>query len=182
MFLGMRRHLHSNVRRWPFGFSGILLLCLSCLKPSPVSAAEVSPKAKMQKRWLFVWREMSKPEEVERMISRFTRAAAAGYNGVVFSHNVAPTKAARLREAAKQNGLDLIAIVMGNAHDRNYAEGVLVQDALFVAHDGAAILQPDNPTSVLNGDFEGATGNHFADWTMQDDEGVTTFADHDVVH
>ena len=96
----------------------------------------------LQKRWLFVWRDMSNPEEVERMIARFPRAAAAGYNGVAFSYNIAPGTAAKLRQAAKQNGLDLIAIVMGGAHDRNYAEGVLVQDALFVAHDGAARCSP----------------------------------------
>jgi len=156
---------------------------LGCLKPSPsIIAAEDTPEARIQKRWLFVWRDMSNPEEVERMIARFPRAAAAGYNGVVFSHNVAPTKAARLREAAKQNGMDLVAIVMGNAHDRNYAEGVVVGDALFVAHDLAAMLQPDNPTRVLNGDFEDMTSNHFTGWTMQDDEGVTTFADHEVAH
>ena len=97
------------VRRWVFGFPGILLLCLGCLKPSPsIIAAEDTPEARIQKRWLFVWRDMSNPEEVERMIARFPRAAAAGYNGVVFSYNVAPTKAARLREAAKQNGMDRI--------------------------------------------------------------------------
>jgi len=125
---------------------------------------------------------MSKPEEVERMIARFPRAASVGYNGVVFSHNVIPSEAPKLRQAAQQNGLDLIAIVMGGAQDRNYAEGVLVQDALFVVHDWAATLQPDNPTRLLNGDFEEVEGNHFKGWTMQDDEGVTSFADHQTVH
>jgi hypothetical protein len=47
----------------------------------------------MQKRWLFVWRDMSNPKEVERMIARFPRAQADGYNGVAFSYNVAPEKA-----------------------------------------------------------------------------------------
>lgn len=28
----------------------------------------------MQKRWLFVWRDMSDPKEVDRMIARFARA------------------------------------------------------------------------------------------------------------
>ncbi len=162
---------------------GILLLLLAWLATSPGScAAESLPASRTQKRWLFVWRDMNNPQEVERMIARFPQAAAAGYNGVVFSHNVAPAKTGGLVAAAKQNGLDLVAIVMGSAHDRNYAEGVLVQDALFVAHDGIARLQPDNPTRVLNGDFEEATGNHFKSWTMQDDEGVTSFADHEVVH
>ena len=34
----------------------------------------------------------------------------------------------------------------------------------------------------MNGDFEDVTGNHFNGWSLQDDEGVTTFADHEVVH
>ena len=169
-------------RQW-LGLLGIVVLCLVWLAPTlAASAAENAPASRLQKRWFFVWRDMSKPEEVERMIARFPGAAAAGYNGVVFSHNIAPGTAARLRQAAQQHGLDLIAIVMGGAHDRNYTEGVLVQDALFVAHDGSATLQPDNPTRLLNGDFEDVAGNHFKGWSMQDDEGVTTFADHETVH
>jgi hypothetical protein len=169
--------------RWWIGFMGMLVLWLGWLAPTVgTSAAENAPVSRLQKRWLFEWRDMSNPEEVERMVARFPRAAAAGYNGVAFSYNIAPGKAAKLRQAAEQNGLDLVAIVMGGAHDRNYAEGVLVQDALFVAHDGAASLQPDNPTRLLNGDFEDTAGNHFKGWTMQDDEGVTTFADHETVH
>ena len=136
----------------------------------------------MQKRWLFVWRDMSDPKEVDRMIARFPRARAAGYNGVAFAYNIPPSKAAELRQAAKQNHLDLIAIVMGNPHDRNYVEGVLSKDALFVAQGGKATHQPDNPTRVVNGDFEDVTGNHFNGWGFQDDEGVTTFADHEVAH
>jgi Carbohydrate binding domain len=136
----------------------------------------------LQKRWLFVWRNMSDPKEVDRMIARFPRAQADGYNGVAFSYNIPEEKAAELKQAAQRYGLDLIAIVMGGAHDRNYVEGVLSQDALFIAHAGSAAFQADNPTRVLNGDFEDVSGNHFNGWSMQDDEGVTTFADHEVVH
>ena len=160
----------------------ILFIALSFLGPSSSYCADRNDAARFQKRWLFVWRDLTKPEEVDRMIARFPRAAAAGYNGVVFSWNIAPSRAATLRETAKQYKLDLVAIVMGNAHDRNYTEGVLAQDALFVAHDQTATLQPDNPTRILNGDFEDTRGNHFNGWSMQDDEGVTTFADRDVVH
>jgi hypothetical protein len=180
---GVGRTLRGTPRRWFIESLGILLLSLAWLTPSPAtSATEITLASRIQKRWLFAWREMSNPEEVERMIARFPRAAAAGYNGVAFSYNIAPDKAPRLRQAAEQNGLDLVAIVMGGAHDRNYAEGMLVKDALFVAHDGAAALLPDNPTRVLNGEFEDAAGNHFKGWTMQDDEGVTSFADHEMVH
>src|SRR5262245_16137614 len=147
----------------------------------PISRPATAP-AVLQKRWLFVWRDMSDPKEVDRMIARFPRAQADGYNGVAFAANVPSAKAAELKEAAKKHGLDLIAIVMGGSRDRNFAEGVLSEDALFVAHGGTASFQPDNPTRVVNGDFEDVTGNHFNGWSLQDDEGVTTFADHEVVH
>jgi len=59
---------------------------------------------------------------------------------------------------------------------------VLSKDALFVVKDGVATFQPDNPTVVQNADFEAATGDRFAGWTLQDSDGVTTFADHAAVH
>jgi hypothetical protein len=65
---------------------GILVLWLGWLAPTPdASAAENAPVSRFQKRWLFEWRDMSNPEEVERMVARFPRASAAGYNGVAFS-------------------------------------------------------------------------------------------------
>jgi hypothetical protein len=145
-------------------------------------SSDFGSPSRLQKRWLFVWRNMSDPREVDRVIARLPRAQADGYNGVALSHNVAPAKAAELRQAAKQHGLDLIAIVMGGSRDRNYAEGVLSQDALFVARAGTATHQPDVPTRLLNGDFEDVAGNHFNGWSLQDDEGSTTFADHAVTH
>ncbi len=149
-------------------------------EPSP--AADSTALRPLEKRWLFVWRDMSDPQEVERMIARFPAAQAAGYNGVAFSYNIPAAKAAALTQAARDHHLDLIAIVMGGIRDRNYIEGVPVRDALFITRQGQATHQPDNPTQVLNGGFEEAEGNHFAGWSLQDDEGTTTFADHEVVH
>src|SRR5258706_7071710 len=120
---------------------------------APAGESGASPTS-MQKRWLFVWRNMDDPKEVDRMIARFPRAAAAGYNGVAFSFNIAPEKAIDLKAAAARNHLDLIAIVMGNAKDRNYVEGILASNVLFEARDGRATLKQDNPNRVLNGDFE----------------------------
>jgi len=162
--------------------STCLLFALAFALSASAIGADATSKYAFQKRWLFVWRNMNDPKEVERMITRFPQAAATGYNGVVFSHDIAPAKASELTTAAKQNHLDLVAVVMGGPKDRNYFEGVLAQDELFVVHDNRAVHQPDNPTRVLNGDFEEASGNHFKGWSFQDDEGVTTFADHEVVH
>src|SRR5438874_13121957 len=119
------------IRHRLFGI-GLVFLAASTLS---LGASQAGPKppapasAGMKKRWLFVWRDMSDPKEVDRMIARFPRAKQDGYNGVAFSYNVPEAKAAELRQAAKQNGLDLIAIVMGGSHDRNYVEGVLSKDA-----------------------------------------------------
>lgn len=168
----------------------LLVLMSNALRPAECQTTSartgLSKSAKIshrQKRWLFVFRDLSDPKEADRAIARFPRAHADGYNGVVFPYAVIPaSKAAEIRQAAKRNGLDLIVTVMGGAHDRNDVEGVPVRDTLFVVHDGKAALQPDNPTQVINGAFENATGNHFSGWAFQDDEGVTTFADHEVVH
>jgi hypothetical protein len=140
------------------------------------------PEDRLSHRWLFVWRDMSDPAEIDRMIARFPRAQAAGYNGVVFDHPIAPEKAAELKAAAKKHGLKLVVTVMGGARDRNNMEGVLSRGARFVAHNGVATFQADNPTKVLNGDFEQAEGDKLAGWTLQDSPGETTFADHEVVH
>jgi len=176
-----------RVRGRILGLVGLLFCVSAWAAPHAKSGAKPAPPGvaagtKMQKRWLFVWRDMSDPKEVDRMIARFPRAQADGYNGIAFAANIPPAKAAELKAAAKAHGLDIVAIVMGNSPDRNYTEGVLSQDALYAAHDGIATFKPDNPTKVLNADFEEADGNHFKRWGFQDDEGVTTFADHTVVH
>jgi len=122
---------------------------------------------------------MADPKEVDRMIARFPRAHKDGYNGVVFSANVAAERAPTLREAAKANGLALIPIVLGNCPDRNYYEGVLAKDVPFLAQGGVLRHQPENPT-LKNADFSDADGDKLHGWGFQDDPGVTTFVDHAV--
>jgi len=185
-------HTRIAIKAFPAMFAATLLCAGAWAAPKPaVKKAAPKPAAKaatlpaspaMQKRWLFFWRNMGDPKDVDRTIAQFPRAQADGYNAVVIGANVAPAKAAELKGAAKKYGLGIVAMVMGGAHDRNYQEGLLSQDALFVARGGTAAFQPDNPTQVGNGDFEDATGNHFGGWSFQDNEGITTFADHDVVH
>jgi len=185
---------HSMIRRRLL-LRGLAALAVSTLLSGSVGAAPrqaAKPAAKLgaakkapaglQKHWLFYWRDMNGPKQVDRMIADFPRAQKDGYNAVVFSYNVAPAKAAELKQAAKKYGLGLVAMVMGGGHDKNDAEGLAVQDALFVANGGRATLQQDNPTKVANGDFENANGNHFNGWAFQDTEGQSTFADRDVVH
>jgi hypothetical protein len=136
----------------------------------------------LTKRWLFVWRDMGDPAEVDRTIALFPRAEAAGYNAVVLTYEIAPTKVQELISAAKRHHLALIPIVMGGPQDRNYMEGVPVKEALFVARGGTATFEQDPPIAVPGGDFEEVSGNRFLGWTFQDNEGKSIFADHEVVH
>lgn len=146
------------------------------------AASDVAaPKPVLKQRWLFVWRDMTDPKEVDRMLARFPQAQASGYNGVAFSARVPEAKAPEVRAAAKKYGLDLVAIVMGNPRDRNYFEGMLSKETRFVARGGVLAHEPENPR-LVNADFETVAGNRFTRWRMQDDEGVTTFADHEVTH
>ena len=148
------------------------------------AASQVVPHLpnNLQQRWFFVWRDLNDPKEVDRMMARFPRAKAAGFNGVAFSHNIPRAKAVELKQAAQENGLDVVAIVMGGIRDRNYVEGLPVKDALFVVSGRKATFSPDNPTHVLNGDYEDFSDNHFKKWGFQDDEGVTSFADPEIKH
>jgi len=163
----------------PLSLTTLILTFLALLATG--CHAQLRPP-QMQKRWLFIWREMSNPKEVDRTIALFPRAQAAGYNGVAFSPSIPADKAAEFKAAAAEHKLDLIALVMNGTRDRNYMEGVPCKDQLFVAQGGVATLKQDNPTQIVNGDFEDVRDNHFNDWRFQDDEGVTTFADHDVKH
>ena len=62
-----------------------LALLLACGLLLSAGLAGAQPRQDFEKRWLFVWRDMSDPNEVDRMIARFPAAHAAGYNGVAFS-------------------------------------------------------------------------------------------------
>ena len=174
-------HCCCKIRATFVFVAGVLLVgaAWAVVRPAAIAAAET--QTGMQKRWLFIFRDMSNPKEVENTITLFPRAKADGYNGVVFNFNVAADKVVELKKAAKDNGLDIVALVMGGSNDRNYMEGVLAKDAVFVAQGGKATLQADKP-KIVNGDFEDVKDNHFNGWPMQDDEGVTTFADHQVFH
>src|SRR6478672_3068709 len=108
-----RFHLFSGLAAL---FGGLLLFSTAPAAPKRTAHSTTAARPRLQKRWLFIWRDMSDPKEVDRMIARFPRAEADGYNGVAFSYNVAKAKTAALRQAAQQHHLDLIAIVMGGAH------------------------------------------------------------------
>jgi hypothetical protein len=158
------------------------LVLLASALPISGSPAALEEGKSMTYRWLFVWRSMHDPVEVDRMMARFPRAQAAGYNACVFPFDVAPSKAEELKAAGARYGLELIPVVMSGSRDGNYTEGVPSREALFVAEGGVLVFRPDNPTRVENGGFESLAGEGFEGWEMQVKRGAPIAADHEVVH
>jgi hypothetical protein len=156
-------------------------------------------RANLRYRWLFVMRDLTNPETLERTLALLPRAAAAGCNAVILSSgalhrlgSLGDTIKGHYRTfqaALRQHGMDLIPTVMSVgyggsllSHNKNLAEGLPVKEALFIAKGGVAVHAPDPPVAVVDGGFEATEGDRFVRWEGQDDVGKSIFADHQVVH
>ena len=156
-------------------------------------------RANLRYRWLFVMRDLTNPETLERTLALLPRAAAAGCNAVILSSgalhrlgSLGDTIKGHYRTfqaALRQHGMDLIPTVMSVgyggsilSHNKNLAEGLPVKEALFVAKGNVAVHAPDPPVAVVDGGFEAAEGDRFVRWEGQDDVGKSIFADRKVVH
>src|SRR5207249_4148185 len=58
---------HRRMLFWLAGLAGALVYGSVCAAPTPTDAKASAPSPRTQKRWLFVWRNMSDPNEVDRM-------------------------------------------------------------------------------------------------------------------
>jgi hypothetical protein len=152
-----------------------------------------------RQRWFYAAHNLLVDKNVDDLVSLIDRAGKSGYNGVLladYKFNILDRmppnyfrNAGRVREAAGKAGIEIIPAVFpvgySNgllAQDPNLAEGLPVKDAPFVVKGGEAVLQPDPAAQVRNGDLEEVKGDVFAGFSFQDDPGVTTFADREVVH
>ena len=174
------------------------LLLISTLVLSAAGCASAA-EYELEHRWLFVMRNLARAENVADTIALFPRAKAAGCNAVVISdgnlyrldragetykHNLL-----KVQREAERHGLELIPCVMPIGYsgailgrDPNLAEGMPVEDALFVVRGRTASLQPEPPASLPGGDFEGVEGGRFLGWDWYDDPGQSTIPDHAIVH
>jgi len=198
---GLSQHARSIVvrlvRKGPMGY----MRCLLALCAAVWSLAGCANAAEydLAHRWLFVMRNLDRPENVASTLALLPRAREAGYNAIVLSdgnlsrldHVDASYREnlLTLQREAKHHGLDLIPCVMPIGYsgailsvDPNLAEGLPVKDATFVVHDGRAVLRPGSEATLPGGSFEDVDGDTFAGWDWQDNAGKSIFADHDVVH
>jgi hypothetical protein len=178
---------------------GWLSICLALWLPVRVGAEE--PKPRFAQRWFYAPFNLLADKNTDTLVDLIGRAGKSGYNGVVLAdyklnilgrmpksyfHNVE-----RVKKAAEAAGIEIIPAIFPIgysdgllAHDPNLAEGLPVKDAPFVVRGRQAVLSPEKPARVINGSLEEVKGKGdvFAGFSFQDDPGVTTFADREVVH
>ena len=168
-------------------------LLLACLLTAAAQAAPYADRFV----WIFGW-GLGRDSDVGEVTPVLETAAKAGLNGAVVSFGLdalckkTPEYFARLKavqEACERNKLELVPAVFsvgygGSAlsHDRNLAEGLLVEDAPFAVQDGAARIVPDPDVKLANGGCEEFTGDRLRGFTFHDQPGVVSFRDTAVKH
>ena len=147
--------------------------------------------------WVFGW-GLRKDADVPEITNLLSTAARSGLNGAVLSASLDSLckqppdyfrRLSEVKQSCDRLGLELIPSVFsvgygGGAlsHDRNLAEGLPVEDAVFVVKGSEARLAPDASVRLVNGGFEEFTGHKFAAFSFHDQPGEVSFADEEIKH
>jgi hypothetical protein len=147
--------------------------------------------------WIFGW-SLSRDSDVAAVSEILETASHGGLNGAVVSFGLdtlckkSPEYFRRLdqiRQTCERNKLELIPAIFSVgyggavlAHNRNLAEGLPVDDALFVVKDGEARLVPDDSPGLINGGFEEFSGKELRGYGFRDQPGEVSFVDTQVKH
>jgi hypothetical protein len=147
--------------------------------------------------WVFGW-NLNSDNEVAEITRLFETAGQHQINGAVVSFGLdslckhPPDYFRRLEQvrlASEKNGVELIPSVFSVgygggtlSHDRNLAEGVLVENAPFLVTGNEARLVPDPDPIAANGGFEEWNGNSLKAFGFHDYPGEVSFADREVRH
>lgn len=170
-------------------------LLLSLLLPACAPSGRAQKKA-YPYRWVYVSRNLRSDRHVADIERIAAIASAHGLNGMVLAARLdmldlqPPEYFERLRRVQailKEKRLELIPILFSAgyggsmlAHDRNLAEGLPVQNALFVASRGEARHVPDPAPALLNGGMESFEGHRLSSYALQDAPGRLTVVDREI--
>ena len=149
----------------------ILRAVLLAAVAAGATASSADEAARPAKRWIYLPANLYVNDNVARAETLLKRAAAAGYNGVLFTDFKVATwwtlddparwkrNAQAIRRVTRDLGMDLVVCVapFGYAggilyHDPNLAAGMPVREAPFVARGGE--LVPETTATIRNGSFE----------------------------
>jgi hypothetical protein len=147
--------------------------------------------------WIFGW-GLGKDADVAQIAQVIETGSKHGINGAMVSFGLdtlckkTPDFFRRLdavKQVCERNQVELIPAIFsvgygGSAlsHDRDLAEGVPVEDALFAVQDGEARFLPDESVRLVNGGFEEFTGNRLKGYNFHDQPGEISFVDTEVKH
>jgi hypothetical protein len=148
-------------------------------------------------RWVYVSRSFDTDKHVDEVSEIARTASEHGLTAMVLTGMDrislgSPEYLERLRRVkaiADQYHIEIIPsgfnVGYGGAildHNKNLAEGMLVKDALLIAHGGEARFQADLPLELKNGSFEQFQGDRFTGFDKQDEPGRKTFVDTAIFH
>lgn len=149
-------------------------------------------------RWVFVARSLRADRDVEEIREIARVASEHGLNGLVLSSGLDRLqlqppdfveRVKKVKEICDQYHIELIPQVFSVGYggsvlgfDKNMAEGIPADNALFVVRYGAARLEPDPPVAFVNGGLEDYVENKLKGFQLQEQPGTVTFADRGIFH
>jgi hypothetical protein len=171
-----------------------MLLGLVCVVGLELAAAEGYPDRFV---WIFGW-GLEKDSDVAEISRVIETSGKHGINGAVLSAGLdslcqkSPDYFRRLeavKRICERNDVELIPSVFSPgygggflAHDRNLAEGLVVENAPFVVKADQARLASSSSGKLVNGGFEDYTENKIKGFNFHDQPGEISFVDAEVTH
>jgi len=147
--------------------------------------------------WIFGW-ALENEIDVSEVTRLIETAGKAGLNGAVASFGfdtlckqdeVFFRNLEIVKKVCEREHVELIPAVFSVgygggalAHNRNLAEGLPVQDALFIASGTEARFSAEKPSPFVNGGFEEFKGDQAMGFTFHDKPGEISFRDETIKH
>ncbi|MCX6909466.1 MAG: hypothetical protein NTY01_15685 [Verrucomicrobia bacterium] len=147
-------------------------------------------------RWVYASHNLSRDSDVEEIRHIVQTAVEHGLNAMVLTGGFDTLD---LQKPAYFRRLDVVKKICAERHieiipsifsagygsavlhrDMNFAEGLPVENAPFVARGGEARLVADTAVGIVNGGFEESERNRFKGYRFSDEPGRITFQDTEV--
>jgi hypothetical protein len=148
-------------------------------------------------RWVYVSRNLTKPEHVDEVRAIAATAHEHGLNGMLLAGGLEgvgrwdATRLARLdavKAACQENRIEIIPIIWsvgygsGLGFDRNLAAGLPCTDVPFQVEGKAARFVPDPGLQFANPGFEEHNGKRMKGYRFHDRPGEVSFVDTEIRH